>query len=347
MARGIYFSGDLAAINDAMASEERNRIAGRTANQGFLSNLAGQATARRGQDVTERVSNRQMDTDKSIASERTGVMSKQVDNDFQAALAANAMRGKAIEVEANKITAAERAGQLVDAREKDRINRLFQDNEAQRKAMVAIALIQSNAAQAQLNPRVAQATFEADMGVQAGNQAAATAAETANRMARDNARSWYLPESMEYVSPSDASAAFDKLTPEQQAMVRLPADGNMFTPSIQPRVKMPQQAATQGVNFLSILPQLLGLSHSAPSVAPPPIAPRSGPGDSMNPRIVTPMRPAARQRNVIPYQDIFRGMRTNAVETPANRMEQPVFEPGVANPNEVDLQALLQLLQAR
>lgn len=347
MARGIYFSGDLAAINDAMASEERNRIAGRTANQSFLSNLASQATARRGQDVTERVSNRQMDTDRSIASERAGILGREVDNNYQAALAANAMRGRAIQVEADKITAAERAGQLVDAREKDRINRLFQDNEAQRRAMVAIALIQSNAAQAQLNPRVAQAAFEADMGVQAGNQAAITAAETANRMARDNARSWYLPESFEYVSPSDASAAFNKLTPEQQAMVRLPADGNAFTPSLQPRVRLPQQGASQGVNILSLIPQLLGMSNAAPSVATPPIAPRTGPGDSMNPRLFTPMRPAARQRGVIPIQDIFRGMRTNAVETPANRMEQPAFDPGVANPNEVDIQGLLQLLQAR
>lgn len=347
MARGIYFSGDLAAMNEAMASEERNRIAGRTANQSFLSNLASQATTRRGQDVTERVSNRQMDTDKSIASERTGVLSKQVDNDYQAALAANVLKGRAIQVEADKITAMEREGMRVDAREKDRINRLFQDNEAQRKALTAIALINANATGGRVDSRIGQAAFEADMGAQAGNQAAITAAETANRMARDNARSWYLPESFEYVSPSDASAAFNKLTPEQQAMVRLPADGNAFTPSLQPRVRLPQQGASQGVNILSLIPQLLGMSNAAPSVATPPIAPRSGPGDSMNPRLVTPARTPSRQRNVIPIQDIFRGMRTNAVETPANRMEQPVFEPGVADPNEVDIQALLQLLQSR
>lgn len=342
MARGIYFSGDLAAINDAMASEERNRIAGRTANQGFLSNLASQATARRGQDVTERVSNRQMDTDRSIASERTGVLGKQVDNDFQAALAANAVKRQAIQVEADKINALEREGIRVDTREKDRVRIASEDAEKQRKALVGIALINANAAQSQLNPRVAQATFEADMGVQAGNQAAATAAETANRMARDNARSWYLPESMEYVSPSNASAAFDKLTPEQQAMVRLPADGNMFMPSIQPRVKMPQQAAPQGVNFLSILPQLLGLSNSAPSVATPPIATSSNPDPA-------PV-PAASRGRTTRIEDIYRSMRANTptIQSGARgAMQLPAFDMSGVGTNEVDLQALLQLLQAR
>lgn len=342
MARGIYFSGDLAAMNEAMASEERNRIAGRTANQGFLSNLASQATARRGQDVSERVSNRQMDTDKSIASERTGVIGKQVDNDYQAALAANAMRGKAIQVEADKITALERAGQLVDAREKDRINRLFQDNEAQRKAMVAIALIQSNASQGKLDPGAARDIFNANFEIESGNQAAITAAETANRMARDNARSWYLPESMEYVSPSDASAAFDKLTPEQKAIVRLPADGNMFMPSIQPRVKMPRQAAPQGVNFLSILPQLFGSTNAAPSVATHPIVPANDPAP-------TPTPSTSRGRTTR-IEDIYRSMRANTptIQSGARgAMQLPAFDMSGVGTNEVDLQALLQLLQAR
>ena len=346
MARGIYFSGDLAAINDAMASEERNRIAGRATNQAFLSNLAGQATARRGQDVTERVSNRQMDTDKSIASERTGVLSKGLDNDFQAALAANAVKRQAIQVEADKIAALEREGIRVDSREKDRLRIASEDAEKQRNALTAIAIIQANAAQGAINPRMAQAAFEADEGVNAVNQAAKAAADLANRKAAENSKSWYLPRSFEYVSPDDADAAFNELTPEQQALVQLPVGGDFFTPRMQPRVRMPQQGATRGNSLLDLLPRLLGVTNAAPSIATPPIVPPTGPGNSINPRLVNPARPASRQQRVIPLQDIFRGARTNAVETAAGMMEQPSFEPGVAT-NDASIEALLQLLQSR
>lgn len=379
MARGIYFSGDLAAMNDAMASEERNRIAGRTANQSFLSNLASQATTRRGQDVTERVSNRQMDTDKSIASERAGILGREVDNNYQAALAANAMRGRAIQVEADKITAAERAGQLVDAREKDRINRLFQDNEAQRRAMVAIALIQSNAAQGQINPRMAQDIFNANFEIETGNQAAAAAAEVATRGLRQSEKGRLKTKAGEIPNQEEALSYLAGLPMEQQSMLTVtnnpakPGDGFFFVPKIRPSIS-PNLPARDN-SLLALIPQLIGLSNAAPSVATPGINPTvpnppesKGPGDATTPRFITPADPTnapvslnlnqpAPTNRVVKIEDIFRNLRgggqpvarTNAVETPADRAMVPSFEPGTAPSQEPggmeSLQSLLLALR--
>ena len=372
MARGIYFSGDLAAMNEAMASEERNLIAGRTANQGFLSNLASQATARRGQDVTERVSNRQMDTDKSIASERTGVMSKQVDNDFQAALAANAVKRQAIQVETDKINALEREGIRVDTREKERVKQAAIDADKQRNALIGISIIQSNAAQGKLDPRLAQDVFAANLEVDAYNQSATAAAESANRKARDNARSWYMPESKEYISPSDARAALSALQEGQQGLVQIGPGGTNFVPRLRQRVNLTAQGQ-QDNSLLSLLPQLFGLTNAAPSVATPGINPTvpnppgsKGPGDAMTPRLITPAestnapvsldlnRPGA--TNTVQIEDILRGRqdlgspvaRTNAVETPADRAMVPSFEPGTAPLQEpgAGMESLQSLLLA-
>jgi hypothetical protein len=269
-----------------------------------------------------------------------------MENDYQAALAANAVKRQAVQVEADRIAALEREGIRVDAREKERVMIASQDAEKQRNALTAIAIIQANAAQGAINPRMAQAAFEADEGVNAINQTAKAAADLANRKAAENSKSWYLPRSWEYVSPDDADAAFNALTPDQQALVQLPVGGDFFTPRMQPRVRMPQQSAARGNVLLDLLPRLLGATNAAPSVATHPIAQPTGPGDSMNPRLVNPARPASRQQRVIPIQDIFRGLRTNAVETPADRAMVPSFEPGVAT-NEPSLEALLQLLQSR
>ncbi len=377
MARGIYFSGDLAAINDAMASEGRNRIAGRTANQSFLSNLASQATARRGQDVTERVSNRQMDTDKSIASERTGVMSKQVDNDFQAALAANAVKRQAIQVEADKINALEREGIRVDTREKDRVRIASEDAEKQRNALVAIALIQSNAAQGRVDPRMGQAALEANLEIDASNQAAQAVAQAANSRLKESEKSWFKTKTGEIPDQNEALAFLSTLPVEQQPLLSVtnnpnkPEEGFFFTPRLRSGVDVKPPA--QDNSLLALIPQLLRLTNAAPSVATPGINPSAptprgstGPGDAVTPRLITPAestnapvslnlnRPGS--TNSVKIEDIFRGLRdqgppvtrTNAVETPADRAMVPSFEPGTALPQEpgAGMESLQSLLLA-
>jgi hypothetical protein len=224
---------------------------------------------------------------------------------------------------------------------------------------------------------MAQDVFAANLEIDASNQAATAAAETANRNARNNARSWYLPESMERIWSGDVNAALNNLPADQQGLVQIGPGGTNFVPRLRQRVNLPA-GASQGNGLLDLLPRLIGMSNAAPSVATPGINPAppspsgsTGPGDAMTPRLITPadstnapvslnLNSQGQTNRTVKIEDIFREYRdqgppvtrTNAVETPADRAMAPSFEPGVApatEPNaQVDsLQSLLLALRQR
>lgn len=296
MARGIYFSGDLAAINDAMASEEANRIRGRSANQSFLAALAGESTRRRGQDVEERMGQQRNQALFDTTALQTASQDRATAAQLDAARLLNARELGRIAVDKERIAALERDGLRVDSREKARLEQAGKQAEATNRNLLAISLIQAMANQGRMDPRTGTAMLEANLGIQERNQQAQAAAQTANLLAEDEPW-WGKPSQSDYVK------TLRGLDPTQRDLVQLGPSG--FTPRlIQP---MQPQAAQPGADYMGMLRQILG--GQAPSIATPPInQPTNTAPVFQPPAFGTPVQRPGTNR-VIPAEDIIRSLR--------------------------------------
>lgn len=213
MARASYFSGDLAALNDAAAADERNRIAGRQANQMFLANLVGESTRRRGQDVEERMGRQRNETLMGMEGLRAGSMDRSTDAQLHAARLMNAREMVRISNDMERINQAEREGLRVDVREKDRLAQAAKDAEANRNQLLAVTLIQALGQRP--DPRVAAAQMENDMMLAERDEDARAAASLLDLFAKQDEGMFGTPGEDEYAN------AMMRLTPEQQRLVTI------------------------------------------------------------------------------------------------------------------------------
>lgn len=323
MARGIYFSGDLAAINQAMDSEERNRIAGRAANQAFLTSLAQQATQRRGQDSQERMGRDRNQTIFDTESMRTGSADRataaqleaarlQSGAQLDAARLLNERERQRIGVEADRVRALEAEGLRVDARAKAALEQQARDAEANRKQLGVLTAIQAVTSQRGMDPRLAGNVLEANLGIAERNQQAQALARMANQSARD--KEWGIFGEPEL---NDFTDTLKALTPEQQALLEIQEAGGKR--SFVPRLMQPVQAQQPQADLASIL-RLLGMDQ-APSIATPPIAP---PAPNPQPSGVIPAPQPGATNRVTPLIDITRG-GTNAPLSWNGMTGQPGF----------------------
>lgn len=307
MARSAYYSGDLVGLNDAMASEEMNRIRARTANQGFLGQLVGESTKRRGQDTEERIAKGRNETDLGVQQSRAGEQRYATDavkeknafdlqNDIQRY---QLERDKLAEIKANAAS--------LNALENRKLDALIKDNATRGKQLVAIALIQSQAMQNRMDPRIGVETAGINAGIADQNQAAQAAAQFANLKA-DNAE-WDI-----FGKPTkgDMEQVFSSLPPDQQALLSIDLNARQFNPRVRPSVD-PRTG----------LPVTPILQSPAPSVATPPIS-----GN----RVFTPDQ--LRLRNLPQGTGpliISGGSPTNAMPT-------------MGGAGQLDLQSILQML---
>lgn len=224
MARSSYFSGDLAALNDAMASEERNRIAGRQANQMFLANLVGESTKRRGQDVEERMGQQRNETLMGMEGIRAGAMDRASNDQLRAARLLSDREMQRIQTDMERIRQAEAEGIRVDAREKAKLTQAAKDAEANRNQLLAVTLIQ--ALTQRTDPRLAVAQFETNAGIDAANAEAEAAAAIANQGLLESERGWLKPKSAEVPNISEAQTYLRGLPLDQQSLLAITNDAS-------------------------------------------------------------------------------------------------------------------------
>lgn len=304
MARGIYFSGDLAAINDAMASEEANRIRGRSSNQSFLAALAGESTRRRGQDVEERMGQQRNQALFDTTALQTGSQDRATAAQLDAARLLNERELGRIAVDKERIAALERDGLRVDSREKARLEQAAKQAEATNKNLLAISLIQAMANQGRMDPRTGTAMLEANLGIQEQNRKAKAAAEAANLSARGKEWAPLFGEP----EVGDFAEALAELPEDLRSLVRLDQSGgtSMFMPRLQQPIAQ-QPTPGRQVDFGSILQSLLG--SQAPSIATPPInQPTNTAPVFQPPTFGAPIQRSGTNR-VIPAEDIIRSLR--------------------------------------
>lgn len=256
MARASYFSGDLAALNDAAAADERNRIAGRQANQMFLANLVGESTRRRGQDVEERMGRQRNETLMGMEGLRVGSMDRSTDAQLQAARLMNAREMVRISNDMERINQAEREGLRVDVREKARLEQAAKDAEANRNQLLAVTLIQ--ALSQRQDPRLAVAQFETSAALADQDDKARAAASMLDLFAKQDEGMFGTPGADEYAN------AMMRLSPEQQQLVTTTntASGMRAVP----RLRLPPQGL--GGNMPA---PPAGQQNAAPSRVPIPI----------------------------------------------------------------------------
>jgi hypothetical protein len=307
MARGVYYSGDLAGLNDAMASEEMNRIRARTANQGFLGQLAGEATRRRGQDTEERIARGRNETEMGIQESRAGEQrfATQGNKERNAFALQESIRN--YQLERDKLAQIQANASSLNALENRKLDALIKDNAARGKQLVAIALIQSQAMQNRVDPRIGVETAGINAGIEDQNQAAKSAAEIANLKAANS--EWFGKP-----TARDMEEVFSSLPPDQQALLSIDLNARQFNPRVRPSVD-PRTG-------LPITPLL---QSPVPSVATPPIS-----GN----RVFTPE--ALRLRNL--PQGTGPGPLTISGGSPTNAM------PTMGGAGQLDLQSILQML---
>lgn len=307
MARGVYFSGDLATLNDAMASEERNRIAARAANQGFLGGLVRESTARRGQDTQERMSNRNLDVESQLGNRRADVSERlgteqsaiarqQSQNALQQAILLNQRELQRIGVDAERVRVLEQQGVAGMDLEKQKLAQEAQLAKQREDSLLKVALIQAYSQQGRMDPRTSQAALEANLGIAETNQQAKSAADMANMSARG--KEWGIfgdPEEGDFL------AALKELAPEQQGLVELGSVGGKR--AFIPRQMAPIQAPQAGMDLAAMLRLITG-TNGAPSVATPPIVPPSTNDPLSLIRIIPAPQPRSQTNSAA---SIFRG----------------------------------------
>ena len=341
MARSSYFSGDLVGINDAMASEELNRIRGRSSNQQFLGGLVSESTKRRGQDTQERIAGGRNAAEERIAGGRNATeLEMQNSRTGAVRYATDAVKEKnASELQQaiqNYQLERERLGQFkansvnLTALENRKVDAAILANADQGRNLVEIAKLNLEAAKNRFSPQGERAVFEANADVDAFNSDADAAADAANATLSqklDDEKPWLRTMSAE-TTAKWARAAYIGMSPEQQAQVELiqtvtkDANGKQIvTPSFRPRLRRRMSLGTPPAS-----------QGSAPAAAAPAASALPAlPGAPVGP-MADGFVPASIQQPATSIFDLVRGAQSNpgmiGGGAPSIRSAPPVQQAG-------------------
>lgn len=228
MASRPFYSGDMAALNDAAAAYERNQIAARSGNQAYLSQLANVALQRRGQDVQERQAAADRDNRMALAQltdsgnryavDQQGALGRQRNaNDLLKTIQDNEQALSKIMVERDRIAALERQGIMTNQLEKDRLEAAGRQIAAELTNRMEIAKLQFSPENRRVDSRIATEIIAGNAAIDESNQQAAGLAEVLN--SRIGKQGGFLG-----MGRDNADDIFRGLTPEQAALVQIVED---------------------------------------------------------------------------------------------------------------------------
>lgn len=312
MARGVYYSGDLVGLNDAMASEEMNRIRARTANQGFLGQLAGEATKRRGQDTEERIARGRNETDMGMQQSRAGEQRYATD-------VAKERNGFALQesirnyqLERDKLAQIQANASSLNALDNRKLDALIEQNKEEGKRLVKIAEMSLEASKNRYSPAGERAIFEANADIDSINEEAGSAAQIAN-LGLDKAMEGTIPWYSKNPKGDPTKLARDlqlQLPATQQGLVQFDPATKRFVPRLRQRMSMGASGAAT--------PTAPALTPQASAVGP----------------MATGLVPASPDQPSTSIFDLVRGARTNPSlinsnpPAPSIRSAPPAQQPG-------------------
>lgn len=320
MARSAYYSGDLVGLNQAMDSEERNRISGRTANQAFLAQLAGEATKRRGQDTEERIARGRNETEMGMQESRSGEQRYATDVAKEKNAFALQESIRNYQLERDKLAQIKANADSLSTLENRKVDALILQNAEEGKRLVEIAKLNLEASKNRYSPAGERAIFEANADIDALNDEAASAAQIANlglQKAIEDKTGVIFNR-----NPDASKLARDlqlQLPATQQGLVQFDPTSKRFVPRLRQRMSM-----------------------SAPGGATPTTPALTPQGAAVGP-MATGLVPASPDQPATSIFDIVRGARANPSMINGEARTPSIRTPPIAQTQESTLADLIAM----